>query len=137
VIGPHALGAADNPLAGISGDLFDIRIEFEPREASSVTLEVRGVAIIYDSTAQRLTCSSCSAPLAPIDGCIRLQVLADRTSLEIFANDGLIYMPVFAIADPGRHDLSLRSSGGEGWVNKIEVYPLRSAWTDRGDGDPL
>ncbi|GAH02172.1 unnamed protein product, partial [marine sediment metagenome] len=43
---------------------------------------------------QKLYCQERYAPLKPMDGKIKLRILVDRTTLEIFANDGQIYMPV-------------------------------------------
>ena len=41
---------------------------------------------------QTLACQDRKAPLPAVAGKVRLQILVDRTSLEIFGNDGLVYI---------------------------------------------
>jgi sucrose-6-phosphate hydrolase SacC (GH32 family) len=57
-----------------------------------------------------------------------LQIYCDRTALEIFASDGLTYVPMpFA---PNAADLSLgvRVQGGGARFETLEVWELKSAW---------
>jgi len=67
--------------------------------------------------------------LKPADGKIRLEILVDRTSIEIFANDGLIYMPIGVIPPDDNKTLQVFTSGAETRVNSLAVYKIRSAWT--------
>jgi len=48
----------------------------------------------YDINEEKLDCQERYAPLKPIEEIIKLRILVDRTTLEIFANDGQIYMPI-------------------------------------------
>ena len=59
---------------------------------------IRGVPIAYDVTKQELSCQGKTAPLKPVDGTIQLEILVDRTSVEIFGNRGRVYMPIGVIA---------------------------------------
>lgn len=45
---------------------------------------------------------------------MRLRILVDRTTIEIFGNDGRMYMPVEVIPDDGNRSL--------------EVFALKLAW---------
>src|SRR5205823_2222475 len=49
-----ALHPGDNPLAGITGELFDIRAEIEVGDAAAVGLLVRGEPISYDVKSKEL-----------------------------------------------------------------------------------
>jgi fructan beta-fructosidase len=122
------LQPGENPLAGIKGDLFDIRVEWEIADAVECGLFVRGIPITYDVGKQELTCLDKIAPLKVEKRKITLQVLVDRMSIEIFANDGGIYMPIGVIPDDGDHSLGIFSKGGITKVNSLKVYELNSAW---------
>jgi len=123
-----ALKPGENPLAGISGDLFDIRAEFQVGKAKELGLVVRGVPVVYDTEAQTLSCGDKSAPLAPVEGKIRLQLLVDRMSIEIFANNGRIYMPMGMHFDDFNRSLEVFAKSGDAEIKTLDVYTLRSAW---------
>jgi fructan beta-fructosidase len=117
-----------NLLANLRGELFHIRAELEPGEASELGFVIRGISVAYDTGRQELACQGKTAPLKPADGIIRLELLVDRTSIEIFGNQGRIYMPIGVI--PAEEDKSLRLyvRGGPAAVRSLEVCPLHSAW---------
>jgi fructan beta-fructosidase len=87
-----------NPVPGVEGELFHIRAAFRTAEANKVGFIVRGTRVQYDTAKQELSCLDKTAPLAATDGVLRLELLVDRTSIEIFAGDGLVYMPIAAPA---------------------------------------
>ena len=122
------LAPGDNPLSAISGELFDIRAEFEVTDAAEFGFAVRGLPVTYDVERQELTCLRRSAALKPEDGRIRLQILVDRASIEIFGNDGRVYLPIGVIFPEGNRSLALFSSGGPTQVNALDVHELHSAW---------
>lgn len=57
-----------------------------------------------------------------------MTVLVDRTSLEIFADDGVCYMVVPAIPSPDNQSLSLTADGNGAKLESAEVIQLKSAW---------
>ncbi|MBN2511299.1 MAG: GH32 C-terminal domain-containing protein [Sedimentisphaerales bacterium] len=118
----------DNPLADIKGELFRVIAEFKPQDAQSCSLVVRDIPIVYDAAKQQLTCLDKSAPLAPIDGKIRLEVLVDRMSIEIFANSGQVYMPLGVNLTAKPDSLQWNCTGGNGMIEKLDVYTLKSIW---------
>jgi fructan beta-fructosidase len=124
----QALQPGTNLLAGVTGDLFDIRAEFEAGDATSFGFNIRGTPVTYDVKAQELACGKCKAPLKPEGGRIRLRILLDRTSIEVYANGGRIYMPVGAVHPDENRSVETTSAGGSAKVNALEVYELRSAW---------
>ena len=128
IYGQTVLSEDANPLSGIAGDLFDIRVEFEPGDATEVELTVRGIPLVYKVQEQQLVCQDKHASLAPRDGSIRLQLLVDRLSIEIFANEGEVYMPMGMKPAEENRSLSAISRGGNARVRALEVYELRSAW---------
>ena len=117
----------ETPLPGVEGELLHIRFRFIIGEATEIGLRIRGIPVLYDVKEGLLRCEGCEAPLKPRDGEICLEVLVDRTSIEIFGNDGRIYMPIGVILpDEGTVDLIAR--GGDVRVRSLEVYELSSIW---------
>jgi len=123
-----ALSPEANPLAEVEGELFDIEAELDPGQASEIGFKVRGTELVYDARKQELRCLDKTAPLAPVDGRIRLRLLVDRASIEIFANDGRIYMPMGVLLPREDRSLALFARGGDARVARLAVHGLKSAW---------
>jgi len=93
-----------------------------------VTLDIRGVRIVYDAKTRQLSCLDKTAPLSPKDGAIELDVLVDRTSIEVFANAGQLYMPMgVKFADENR-SLRFFCEGAPIAVESLEVSEIASIW---------
>jgi fructan beta-fructosidase len=122
------LQPGENLLAGTNGDLFDLRAEFEPGEAQEFGFVLRGIPVVCNLKDQKLSCRDRSAPLKPDGGKIRLQILLDRTSIEIFANGGRVYMPIAVIPADDNRQLEIFCKGGPVKLRTLEVFPLQSAW---------
>lgn len=125
------LTPGDNLLAGIRGDLFDIRAEIEPGEAKEVGFRVRGESITYAVKDRKLSCLGADAPLDPVDGRIRLQILVDRTTIEVFGNDGRVSLTSCFLPHPDKKTLEAFAVGSAARVVSMEVYELRSTWPAR------
>jgi len=118
----------ENLLAGVAGELFDLRAEIEPGEASGFGLRVRGEAVHYAAKDKQLTCLGKSAPLEPVANRLKLQILVDRTSLEVFAHDGRVAMTSCFLPKPGNRSLEFYVEGGPVKVISLHVIEVRSAW---------
>jgi sucrose-6-phosphate hydrolase SacC (GH32 family) len=122
------LEPGDNPLAGLEGELLNLRAEFEVGQAQQLGFTVRGLPIVYDAAQQTLSCRDKTATLRPVGGALRLQLLADRASVEIFGNEGRVYMPMGHLAPEDTRGLEVFAQGGAARVKSLEVHELRSAW---------
>lgn len=122
------IDGGDDPLEDIRGDLFDIALDITPGDASCITVKVRGVEVACDISAGTLSCLHKTAPLPMTDGAIHLRLLVDRTSIEIFAGDGQVYMPMAVIPEDDDKSLALQVAGGKATVNSLTVFELNSAW---------
>jgi sucrose-6-phosphate hydrolase SacC (GH32 family) len=69
-----------------------------------------------------------SATVEPVDGSLKLEILLDRASIELFANDGKVSMSSSFNSTEKADGLYLFNIGGEILVEKLEVYPLNSIW---------
>lgn len=117
-----------NLLAEESMELGELRWEIEPAANSVVTCQVRGVPVVYDTAGQTLSVNGHATPVPLRDGRLRVTLFVDRTSLELFADDGLIYVPYPINVDGDNHSFRLETTGGEVKVHRLETHALRSAW---------
>lgn len=125
---PQPLRPGVNPLAEAKGELFDIEAELAPGNATAITFNLRGESVIYDADKQELRSLNKSAPLKPAGGRIRLRLLVDRMAIDIFGNDGRLYMPMGKILDAKNQSLSLTAQGSEAQILSLQVHKLKSAW---------
>lgn len=123
------LAPGENPLSEIRGDLFDLRAVLEPVDAAEVGFRIRGEAVSYNASNRELSCLGRSAPLAPTEGRIEIRILVDRTSLEVFGNEGRVSMTSCFVPDLEDRSLEIYARGGTAKIASLEVRELRSAWS--------
>ena len=112
-----AFVASDSPFTSIT-----------PGTAEEVSFNLRGVAVTYDTKKQTLSCLDKTAAFPLEHGKIRLRMLVDRTSVDIFGNDGQLYMPLGVVMASDNKSLGVSAKGGEAQINSLEAYELKSAW---------
>ncbi|HEY0456825.1 MAG TPA: glycoside hydrolase family 32 protein [Verrucomicrobiae bacterium] len=120
-----------NPLAGIKGELVELAVEIEPGTASEVVFNVRGATIAYDAKAQELVVNKMRAPAPLRAGKQRLRIFCDRMALEVFASDGLTYVPMPFIPKLDNMELGVTAQGGRAKLAALEVHELKSAWSNQ------
>lgn len=95
---------------------------------------INGLPVSYNKNENMLSCGEKEAKLKPVDGKIRLRILIDRVSAEVFANDGRLYMPIRKsglstldekIINPG---LSIFTKGGDTMIHSLTIHELKSIW---------
>ena len=124
---------ASNPLATVDASVVDIDADFLLGSGLEFGFSIRGVRISYQVLGSTLGVDSLGAaqvpiPLPSIDGHVRLRILVDRESLEIFGNDGLAYATVQDIPTTAAQGISVFTTGGDVTIHQLHVFPLRSAW---------
>jgi fructan beta-fructosidase len=125
----HSAGGAelapDAPKSvAVSGELFEIRAEFDISQAKAVGLDIGGNRVAYDVAGKKLN----GAPMAPVDGKVTMQVIVDRPMIEICGNDGAVYI---TSSRPKRGDVSAVKAfadGGKATLLGIEIHELESIW---------
>jgi len=128
----------ENPLSEIEGDLFDIRAEIEPAGATAFGLTARGETVRYSLADGKLTSGPRSTRLRLPNGRLTLRVLLDRSSLEVFPDQGQVTISRTFFPQPDDKRLSLFAEGGDIRVISLEVNRLESIWleTDARLGHP-
>ena len=114
-----------NPIKEI--ELLHIKAEFElgARHSYGVFgLVLNGFEIEYDARHNRLN----DAFLDIENGKICLEILMDRTSVEIYANHGRLYLsdPHTSVDHPKQ--LRLYSLWGDVHLSNLQIYELESIW---------
>jgi sucrose-6-phosphate hydrolase SacC (GH32 family) len=122
------LNPGENPLADFNGELIELNAEIEIRSAAEFGFKLRGVTVSYDVKKQELTCENQKGPLKAMDGKVRLHLMIDRTSMDIFGNDGQLYMSAGVIVPENNHSMEAFAKGGAAQINSLEVHELKSIW---------
>ena len=135
---------------GVAGRALELIAEFEPREAQSAGLYVREgdgerTVVGYDAAAESVFVDRTAAgdpvhedfpardaaSLTPTDGRVQMRVFVDRSSVEVFANDGLRVLTHCVFPKPTSDGVSLFATGGPARLVRLDAWSLRSIWTDR------
>ncbi len=130
------LNGLDNPLkvSGLKGDLLDIEIQFDLKSYNTtdtnnvLKIEIFGQKIAYNLGKRIINLSGIEAPLAPFNNEIKLRLVIDRTSIELFANNGIIQIAkCFVNQDKVPADLTISGNKNLSEV-KTKAYQLKSVW---------
>ncbi|HGJ65950.1 TPA: hypothetical protein ENS27_11255 [bacterium] len=122
------IGKDSNLLSNVNGDLFDIYTEFELSDANEFGFKIHGEVVKYDFRAKQLSFLGRIAHLEPIESKIKLQILIDRTSIEVFGNDGQLSMSSCFLPDLDNLGIDVYALGGEVLISSMNIYELHSAW---------
>ncbi len=123
----RTLAVGQDLLAGLSGELFHIRGSFKVDSTADMSFNIRGREVRYDAASKQLIGRK-PAKMEPQNGVITLEILVDRNSIEIFGNNGRVYMPIGGRLDENNKKLKLSAKTGDVKVELLEIYELKSAW---------
>jgi len=133
----------------IRGKAYEIKIELEPGDARLIGLKVRKgdneeTIIGYDGDQQQLfvdrtrsgtvnfdsTFADITRAPLELDDTLEMHIIVDWSSVEVFAANGTISMTNRIFPSTGSRDIEIFSDGGNTKVKKMDIWPLKSAWTD-------
>jgi len=134
--------------AGVNGETYEIEAELEPGSASEIGFRLRkggnaetlvGVVPSSDTLFVDRTRSGDVSFSKDFPGRysttlhntkrVKLHIFVDRSSVEVFANDGEKVMTDRVYPPPGSTGIDLYSTGGAGKVVSLTVWPLASIWS--------
>lgn len=138
-----------NALEGMALDTFEIECDLELGEAAEVGFKLRvsdreETVVGYDAAERMLfidrTKSGESSfheafackhgvPLVPENGRIKLHLFVDRSSVEVFANDGAAVLTDQIFPDPGSTGMALYAQGGSAKVKALSLHVLKSMYS--------
>jgi fructan beta-fructosidase len=118
----------ENLLRNIPGELFDIQMQIDLAGTRELGIKCKGEAATYSAEKGTLTCLGMEAKVDAPNGQLTLRILLDRTSMEVFANDGKVSMSSCFLPDQENSGLELFSGGGNPKLLSITVCELKSIW---------
>lgn len=101
----------------------------DPGDAAAFGIIIRGHDLRYDVAAARFTWLGHTIP-APRDGDghLRLQLLVDRTSLELYTAGGLVSASFCFLPAACDMPLELYAAGGSVRLVSLAIHELNSVW---------
>lgn len=145
ILTPHALPALDLSLdlAGRGARRLVLHIGSGDQEEVVISCDLGGRRLVL----RRTTAPSVGAPegfdgeyeapLTAADHLLSLRILVDRSSVEVFAQDGRVVMTALAFPEEAGWTVRAAVQGGDAEVLRSSVYALRRAAPPRpGSGDP-
>jgi fructan beta-fructosidase len=125
-----SVSPGENPLFEISSDFLDIELEV-PLDAGAVFgFRIGGREIRYAHPDRTISCLGRVARRESAEPVMRLRILADRTSLEIFVDDGRSTLSFCVTPADPRPSLEFFAEGAPVRVSSLLVRTLRSSWSD-------
>lgn len=127
-------GINKNLLHGLKGDCFHIIATFKVKTADNIGFYLRldkeknGAEILFDTRDNTLNFLGRTIKINRIDDTVKFEILLDRSSVEIFVNDGRAVLSTCFTPKEDALGLYLNNTGGEMLVEKMEVYPMKSIW---------
>ena len=121
----------ENPLAAINAHLLDLETEFRVAAGAEICVTVRGFRVVYDAAAASLSACGTVTGLRPLDGVVRLRILLDLTSIEVYGNDGRVYIPRVVFPEDGNHSIGMTCRTGTATAHYIRVHEMKSSWQPR------
>jgi sucrose-6-phosphate hydrolase SacC (GH32 family) len=117
-----------NVMSNTSGEAFELDVKLQPGTASQIILNLGGTPVTYNCQSQQIDCEGITNGLSPINGLVELHCLVDRGFLEIYANAGLLYMPMSINPVAGPQPFSLVATGNGAQLISMNLYNLGCAW---------
>jgi sucrose-6-phosphate hydrolase SacC (GH32 family) len=128
-LGPVTLKSGDaNPFSGMREELVEVGAWFELGADSEVTINVRGVPIVFNAAKQELSVNGHRSPAPLHGGKQEIIVFADRTAFEVFASEGLVYVPMPVIPKADARGIGVSVSGAPVKFSVLRANQLRSIW---------
>jgi sucrose-6-phosphate hydrolase SacC (GH32 family) len=129
---------SNNLLTGIEGMLFDIDAKFDPHEASIFGFKIRDMYMVsydVDEEAVRIESpgESRKIKMKLIENTISIRVLVDRSSVEVYIDEGRLAFADYFFPIAASQSLELFAEGGSARLVSMDVYELdpavRKIWT--------
>jgi sucrose-6-phosphate hydrolase SacC (GH32 family) len=120
------------PIEGLNSDLLDVTVQLKPENATAFGLRIRGEELRYSVADQTLRLGNTTASLPLRGKPLRLRVLVDRPSIEVFADEGQVSISLLTLREAPLA-LSVFAEGGAVRVPMFEADVLESIWKKSGN----
>lgn len=127
----HMPDAHANLIPDTTADLFDIRAEIEPGDAAAFGAIIHGHALHYDTASQQFNYLGRDIPAKlDADGRLRLQILVDRTSLELFIGGGRVSASFCFLPNSCDYPLEFYAKDGSVRIHSLTIHELDSIYDE-------
>lgn len=127
-------GINKNLIRKIEGDCLHIKGRFDLKTAESFGLMLRagkknpGTELVYNVRRKTLSILGRNIQLDPVDNKITLEILIDRASFEVYANNGQTVISDLFFNKENDLGYIMFCTGGELMVEELDIFDLNSAW---------
>lgn len=125
----------------LEADRVGLRLRTETGEQTTVGYTLKSEFLFVDRAESGQTDFSPTfpgvhtAPMQPVEGRVRLHILVDRSSVEVFGNDGLVVMTEQIFPAGDSVGLELFADGGSVRLVALELIELRPATFSTEEGN--
>ncbi len=129
-------GLGQNLIKKVQGDCLRIKGRFNLKNCESFGFMLRtgkknqGTELVYNVKRETLSLLGHTVPLSPVDNKIHLDILLDRASVEVFANNGQASISCNFFNQEEDNGYMLYNTGGELLVEELEIFKLNSVWEE-------
>ena len=120
-----SLEKTNEKLAEIKAELIDLSVEFETK--NPLKISIRGLDVIYDSKTDSIHFGKTRIPAPAFQNKVSLRILLDRTSFELFVNNGASVATFYAVPKAENQRIAI-SGEKETIINSLIANELKSAW---------
>ncbi|HBL74699.1 MAG: hypothetical protein A2W90_24245 [Bacteroidetes bacterium GWF2_42_66] len=127
-------GLNKNLISKIKGDCLHIKGIFDVKTSDNFGFLLRngktnqGAEISFNTKNNILNCIGRQVVVEPIGGKLQLEILLDRSSVEVFANGGKVVLSSCFTPEQDAEDVTLFTSGGELFIENLDIFSLKSIW---------
>jgi fructan beta-fructosidase len=111
---------------------YGVRVVSGEHEQTTIGYDVRAATLFVDRTRsgktdfKRAFPGRHGGPLSPANGAVTLRIYLDRSSVEVFGNDGECVVTSLIYPESGRRGLQFYALDGAAWLVSLEIYHLHA-----------
>ena len=125
------IATMNHALAGLKGGLYNLDMMFELVRDTQIHVTIDGHDLAVNPTNKSISFLGDSAPFSTTNGQIRLRILIDRSSVEVFLMDGqsslTAYLPASNVI-PKDRKVSVSLNGYDTKIKFLRASELKSTW---------
>lgn len=126
-----AIAGKRRELSNVTGNQLDIEAIIQPGSARVVGMEICGQTIEVNYTTGQIHCLGATGQFAKAGHPrtpLHLRILVDRTSIEVFAQHGLVSMSSCYLPPAHRTAMACYAVGGNAVFSSLAIRKVHSAW---------
>ncbi len=127
-IAEQELGIGGYPAPEPLGETIHLKAEWDQTEKSRIALTIAGFELQINTANRTISFGDKTTPLPGSGNKILLEALVDRLSMEVFINQGEVYMPLYLSPGKKTGEYAIQVKEGSLHLNNLTVWPLNSVW---------